>query len=183
MTDYQLARFEVFLQEKKGAPFMDVGSVHAPDAELALLNARDVFVRRPECAGLWIIPAKEIYSRTAEELERSKMISSSISGSPTDEAKENFMVFCKIKPSGSMIQTGNVLAASPQSALDLAIDQFSEETKPLVWWVFPERLITRNNIDDEESFFLPALDKPFRLSTDFHTVSTMRQLKQKGGRT
>jgi hypothetical protein len=30
---------------------------------------------------------------------------------------------------------------------------------------------------DVDSFFKPALDKPFRLSTDFHTVSMMRQIK------
>ncbi len=39
MTD-QWPRFEVFKQDKVDGPIRNVGSVHAPDAELALLNAR-----------------------------------------------------------------------------------------------------------------------------------------------
>jgi len=35
--------WEVFTQEKQGAPHEHAGSVHAPDAELALQNARDVY--------------------------------------------------------------------------------------------------------------------------------------------
>jgi hypothetical protein len=32
---------------------------------------------------------------------------------------------------------------------------------------------------DVESMFLPALDKPFRLSTDFHTQTAMRQIRER----
>jgi hypothetical protein len=43
-----ISRFEVFQQERPGRPHRNIGSVHAPDVEMALLNARDVFARRPE---------------------------------------------------------------------------------------------------------------------------------------
>jgi 1,2-phenylacetyl-CoA epoxidase PaaB subunit len=52
LSDTQLPRFQVFC--KQAAP-PGRGSVHAPDSGLALLNA-EVFVRRPECSGLWVIP-------------------------------------------------------------------------------------------------------------------------------
>jgi ring-1,2-phenylacetyl-CoA epoxidase subunit PaaB len=71
MTDTQWRRFEVFVQEKVGEPYQNVGAVHAPDAEMALQNARDVFVRRPECVSLWVVPAEMIFAKTAQELETS----------------------------------------------------------------------------------------------------------------
>ena len=67
MTDQWLP-YQVFKQEREGAPFRNVGSVHAADAEMALLAARDVFARRPACNSLWVVPAAVILARTAEEL-------------------------------------------------------------------------------------------------------------------
>ena len=46
MTDTQWPLYEVFEQERPGQPHRNAGAVHAPDPELALQNARDVFVRR-----------------------------------------------------------------------------------------------------------------------------------------
>ncbi|MBX7252345.1 MAG: hypothetical protein K1X50_10200, partial [Candidatus Promineofilum sp.] len=65
----QWPRYEVFKQERDGGPFRNVGSVHAPDAEMALLNARDVFARRPACRGLWVVPAAAIVAYTAGDAE------------------------------------------------------------------------------------------------------------------
>ncbi len=69
MPDTQWSRYQVFLQEKPGTPHQDMGSIHAPDREMALLNARDVFVRRPACVSLWIVPVQSIFSRTAQEIQ------------------------------------------------------------------------------------------------------------------
>src|SRR5690606_36949825 len=66
--DTQWPRFEVFQQVRPDTPFHNVGSVHAPDAELALQNARDVFVRRPQTVTLWVVPADRILMKTREEL-------------------------------------------------------------------------------------------------------------------
>ncbi|MEL6820108.1 MAG: 1,2-phenylacetyl-CoA epoxidase subunit B, partial [Calditrichota bacterium] len=35
--------WEIFVVEKQGAPHSHAGSLHAPDAEMALQNARDVY--------------------------------------------------------------------------------------------------------------------------------------------
>jgi ring-1,2-phenylacetyl-CoA epoxidase subunit PaaB len=37
-----------------------VGSLHAPDAEMAIKNARDVYTRRNEGVSIWVIEAKNI---------------------------------------------------------------------------------------------------------------------------
>ena len=58
MTDWPL--WEVFVRSKGGLAHRHVGSVHAPDAELALRHARDTYTRRQEGVSLWVIPSAAI---------------------------------------------------------------------------------------------------------------------------
>jgi ring-1,2-phenylacetyl-CoA epoxidase subunit PaaB len=67
--DTQLRTFEVFHQSKSGEPHVHVGAVHAPDAEMALMLARDQFARRLDCASLWVVPSDQITATTPEESE------------------------------------------------------------------------------------------------------------------
>ena len=60
MSDSQWPLWEVFTQPNKGEPFEHAGSVHAPDGELALQNARDVYARRGEAVNLWVVPSAAI---------------------------------------------------------------------------------------------------------------------------
>ncbi len=59
-TDGQWPLWEVFTQAKSGAPHEHAGSVHAPDAEIALQNARDVYARRGEAVSIWVVPTAVI---------------------------------------------------------------------------------------------------------------------------
>lgn len=52
--------FEVFRQEKDGDPMRHAGNVVAPDRELALHYARELYGRRQESVRLWIVPRNEI---------------------------------------------------------------------------------------------------------------------------
>ena len=52
--------WEVFVQPKLGAPHEHAGSVHAPDAEMAIQNGRDVYSRRGEAVSIWVVPAGAI---------------------------------------------------------------------------------------------------------------------------
>ena len=52
--------WEVFTQAPGGKPHEHAGSVHAPDAEIALQNARDVYTRRGEAVSLWVVPSGAI---------------------------------------------------------------------------------------------------------------------------
>jgi ring-1,2-phenylacetyl-CoA epoxidase subunit PaaB len=61
--------WEVFIQSKPGLAFKHVGSVHAFDKDMAVENARDVYTRRGEGTGLWVVPAKEIVAITINEAE------------------------------------------------------------------------------------------------------------------
>lgn len=60
MSGDQWPLWEVFTQPNKGQPFEHVGSVHAPDGEMALQNARDVYARRGEAVNLWVVPSSAI---------------------------------------------------------------------------------------------------------------------------
>jgi ring-1,2-phenylacetyl-CoA epoxidase subunit PaaB len=59
--------WEVFTQEKQGAPHEHAGSVHAPDAEMALQNARDVYARRGDIVSLWVVPSSAIIASSPGE--------------------------------------------------------------------------------------------------------------------
>ncbi len=58
--DTQWNLWEVFVQFKSGKPYEHVGNVHAPDSELALQNARDLYARREKLFGMWVVPSNSI---------------------------------------------------------------------------------------------------------------------------
>lgn len=64
-TDWKL--WEVFTQPKSGAPHEHAGSVRAPDKEMALLNARDVYSRRNEAVNIWVVPSESIIASSPED--------------------------------------------------------------------------------------------------------------------
>ena len=45
------------MRSRRGLSHVHVGSLHAPDAEMALRNARDIYTRRQEGVSLWVVPA------------------------------------------------------------------------------------------------------------------------------
>jgi ring-1,2-phenylacetyl-CoA epoxidase subunit PaaB len=178
MPDTQWPRYQVFVQQKPGGSFEDAGSVHAPDLELALLNARDVFARRPECAAMWVVPAERIYSRTQEELAAQDHALADAPGPPEDP--QTYYIFCKAKAAGTQTLLGSLQAAGPAQALEAALQQFDLRPPPFVWWVVPASEVVHSDPQDAPSFFAPALDKTFRMSTEYHTFSAMRAVKETG---
>lgn len=59
--------WEVFTQPADGAPYEHAGSLHAPDAEMALQNARDVYARRGEAINIWVVPSAAITASSPED--------------------------------------------------------------------------------------------------------------------
>jgi phenylacetate-CoA oxygenase PaaH subunit len=56
----ELEPWEVFRRDKDGDPMRHGGSVMAPDAELAMHYARELFGRRQESERLWIVRRADI---------------------------------------------------------------------------------------------------------------------------
>ncbi len=59
--------FEVFVRAKRGLNHVHVGSIHAPDAAMALRNARDLYTRRQEGVSIWVVAAKDITASSPDE--------------------------------------------------------------------------------------------------------------------
>lgn len=66
--DTQWPLWEVFTQPRDGKPHEHAGSLHAPDAEMALENARDVYARRNEGVNIWVVPSDQITASTPEDM-------------------------------------------------------------------------------------------------------------------
>ena len=52
--------WEVFIRGQHGLHHRHVGSLHAPDAEMAVNNARDAYTRRNEGLSIWVVRAEDI---------------------------------------------------------------------------------------------------------------------------
>ncbi len=59
--------WEVFVRSRRGLSHTHVGSLHAPDAHLALRNARDLYTRRQEGVSLWVVAATDIVASSPDE--------------------------------------------------------------------------------------------------------------------
>lgn len=172
MSDTQWPRWEVFKQDSPRKPHQAVGTVHAPDAETALLEARNVFVRRPSAVSLWLCRADVVFSRTAEQL--------AVAAPPTDATGElqTYLIFRKTNQRRSMTfvdHAGEVEATSPEQALAHAVQTFAADGPTWVWWVVPAAAVMRSDDVDPAAWFAPALNKKYRQQSAYGFVSPRRK--------
>jgi ring-1,2-phenylacetyl-CoA epoxidase subunit PaaB len=164
----------VFQQEAAGKPFVHNGTVHAPDIEMALLNARDVFARRPQAAAMWVVPADSIFTQTREEITKS--------GSQDVDLKtsrlQDYYVFAKFEEQAQCRHIGEVQAADPAGAVQAAIKMFGDQN-PLWWWVFPKSEVLTSEPQDASPMFEPSREKTFKDQAEYPVVTMMRELRAK----
>lgn len=55
------------MRSRRGLSHIHVGSLHAPDAEMAVRNARDVYTRRNEGVSIWVVPSAAITASSPDE--------------------------------------------------------------------------------------------------------------------
>jgi 1,2-phenylacetyl-CoA epoxidase PaaB subunit len=131
---------------------------------------------------MWLVPSNAISSYTNQEAYQLVMEENLSPGSPPLETTlgdttEVFYIFCKNKPSGPQRLLGSLIANNAQDAIRSAIRSFALDGQPYSWWVIPARSICQVDPQEIEDLFEPTQNRPFRMSTDFHTVSAMRQIK------
>ncbi|CAM2798012.1 1,2-phenylacetyl-CoA epoxidase subunit B [Corynebacterium pseudodiphtheriticum] len=61
-TKNQWPLWEVFVRSGRGLSHVHAGSLHAPDATMALRNGRDLYTRRNEGTSVWVVPSEAITS-------------------------------------------------------------------------------------------------------------------------
>ncbi len=174
MIDSQWPRYIVFVKANAEESHFYAGSVHAPDGEMALLNARDVFARRPVCVSVWVVPANRILTMTAEEFQ-SKADWLPQKSTPKKDL-EMYAGFLKLTHRGTFTYAGEIAAESPEAALHKLIKTPPEA---VAWWVFPASVITASTADDVDELFHPVIYKAFREQSFYHTVATLKELKSK----
>src|SRR5438067_1092239 len=59
--------WEVFIRSQHGLAHKHVGSLHAPDAEMAIKNARDVYTRRNEDVSIWVVRSADVHASAPSE--------------------------------------------------------------------------------------------------------------------
>lgn len=67
MPEPRLPLWEVFIRPRNGLAHRHVGSLHAADAAMALLAARDVYTRRGEGRSIWVVPASAIQASDPDD--------------------------------------------------------------------------------------------------------------------
>jgi ring-1,2-phenylacetyl-CoA epoxidase subunit PaaB len=59
--------YEVFVRGRRGLNHVHVGSLHAADDRMALLNARDLYTRRNEGVSIWVVRSDSIAASDPDE--------------------------------------------------------------------------------------------------------------------
>ena len=63
----QAPLWEVFVRSRRGLSHTHAGSLHAPDAHMALRNARDLYTRRQEGVSVWVVRATDVVASSPDE--------------------------------------------------------------------------------------------------------------------
>ncbi len=58
--------WEIFIRSQHGLAHKHVGSLHAPDAEMAIKNARDVYTRRNEGVSIWVVRSSDVHASSPD---------------------------------------------------------------------------------------------------------------------
>lgn len=88
----QWQTYEVFAQVKRGTHHQHVGSVHAPDPELALIFAKEQFARRGVCVNIWVAKTADVYATSYEDADMFDLIQDKKHRDP-----DNYKVMDRIK--------------------------------------------------------------------------------------
>jgi len=59
--------YEVFVQAKRGKRFEHVGSLHGPDAEMALVLAKEQYGRRQTVVNMWVVKTTDVLAFNYED--------------------------------------------------------------------------------------------------------------------
>lgn len=61
--------FEVFQQVKRGTHHQHVGSLHAPNPEIAILFAKEQYCRRGKSVNLWVVKTSDVFVTDYEDAD------------------------------------------------------------------------------------------------------------------
>ena len=151
-------RWEAFVRQNGGLAHVYSESVHAPDAETALLNARDAYLRRVEGVSLWVTAAAAV---TVWESDGPDPV-------PTDEHQAEpalWEVFVRHRRGLAHVHAGSLNATGPGDAIDKARRVFVTREEGVSVWVVPSTAIIAAAPEEADALFEPFADKDYRYPT------------------
>jgi ring-1,2-phenylacetyl-CoA epoxidase subunit PaaB len=153
-------RWEAFVRQNGGLAHVHSESVHAPDAETALLNARDTYLRRVEGVSLWVIPADKM----------SDWDSASPDPAPKDIAAQPaalWEVFVRHRRGLAHVHAGSITATGPYNAVEKARPVYVTRDEGVNVWVAPSAYVHAADPADAGALFEPFADKDYRYPTAY----------------
>lgn len=151
-------RWEAFVRQNGGLSHIHSESVHAPDAETALLNARDAYLRRVEGVSLWVTPAASV---VVWESDSDDAEPAGAGEGPTGL----WEIFVRHRRGLTHIHAGSLHAAGPADAIARARKVYITREDGVSVWAVPSDDISATDPSEAEALFAPFADKDYRYPT------------------
>ena len=188
----QFGTYEVFHQKKERAPFMYVGPVHAPEADVAFLFAKEQFSRRFACTGLWVVPTaaitvtayvgdQESAYDTLPLLPANQAPAVTTDDTAAEEAayaagEEDYDIFHLKKRGKAHQHMGKVRASSPADALQVAKAVFGEQRPVVNVWVVRSADVVRSE-DEDRDIWATTPEKKYRDAISYKVQDRIKKFK------
>ena len=189
----QFGTYEAFHQKKEGAPFVYVGPVHAPEADVAFLFAKEQYSRRFACSGLWVVPTAAItvtkYVGDQESAYDTLPLLAAAQapvGTGADETaaeetayaagEEDYDIFHLKKRGKAHQHVGKVRASSPAEALQAAKAVFGEQRPVVNVWAARAADFLRSDADDRD-IWTTTPEKKYRDAISYKVQDRIEKFK------
>jgi ring-1,2-phenylacetyl-CoA epoxidase subunit PaaB len=140
---------------------------------MALQTARDVFVRRPACHSLWVVPAAEVVTRSGEQWDAQSQVADK------EGAAKPYLIFARPNQRDPHQYRSRLDAPSPAAALRQYYE-LDPDSARLGAWAVPVDSLTSSREDDAEAWFQPAEAKAYRHGSFYHPDELLRRLRHEG---
>ena len=189
----QFGTYETFHQKKEGAPFVYVGPVHAPEADVAFLFAKEQYSRRFACTGLWVVPTaaitvtdyvgdQESAYDTLPLLAKSANVGPGAADDTAAEAaayatgEEDYDIFHLKKRGKAHQHVGKVRASTPAEALQVAKAVFGEQRPVVNVWAARAADFLRSDAEDRD-IWATTPEKKYRDAISYKVQDRIEKFK------
>ncbi|MGB3618590.1 MAG: phenylacetic acid degradation b [Catalinimonas sp.] len=175
----QFGTWEVFVQARDNKPPEHAGIVHAPDAEMAFLFAKEQYSRRGRgCVGLAVVPTDAVWVSAYVEGDQNAYDALPPAG-PAAGASEAYVVFHLQKRGKQHQFAGMVEAADPPAAAHAARKTLGAEV-PLNVWIAPAAAMHASDEEDRD-FWTTLPEKKYRDATAYKTTDKLKAFQARQG--
>ena len=157
-------RWEVFVRQRGSLSHIYSESVHAPDVETAIQNARDTYFRRAEGVSIWVVPSEDfsVWEPEAGDATAQDPEPGDGSGAPV-----LWEVFVRHRRGLNHLHAGSIPARDPGAALTKARNVFVTREEGVSVWVIPTASVHAADPEQADTLFEPFADKDYRQAVSY----------------